>query len=529
MKLPSWREFTRKESAFEKEAVAKIAQFKDNHPMLGSAVEGLFSSLPGPFGAIASNIYADAAGSEDEKSEKVLDYFKELKSLGEDHYLQIQSKLNELTTRIGDMGQVMAKESTVRKIGELLVSSGKATEEKLNQLENELAQLGMTVDTIRVTSEETLVVAKRSLKWDEEFDTRLKRLETLLSPIPEAPYRGGVPPTSPASPAEEEHRISPEQLAEIQMLKAKVLELGRQVEFDYVILLKDANAYYLAGEYRQAMEHYDFILGSRSNDVLVLCNMGAAFHCLGEYDEAIRWYNKALEIDSKYVDALYNKGNSLSAQGKFEEADTWYERALKISPKQPDVMTNKGYSLAMRGDYANAIIWFSKALEIEPKDVDALYLTGNSLAALGALDESIAWYEKALKINSKDTRVLYNRGLAFQKMYLLEDAIASFEMALEANPKHISSLTNMGVCLGALGSLDKALECYNKALDVDQKHVAALYNKARTLGMLHRNDESLKTLGLALYLDAGLKDRVMHDPAFADLHNDSRFQMLASP
>jgi hypothetical protein len=86
MKVPSWSEFDEKTSNLEKEIDRHVRTFKNNHPLLDRALKQSFTFLPSPFSTVAQNIYNTVAGSEEDRSSQVLNYFKCVKNKGENYY-----------------------------------------------------------------------------------------------------------------------------------------------------------------------------------------------------------------------------------------------------------------------------------------------------------------------------------------------------------------------------------------------------------------------------------------------------------
>lgn len=168
MRLPSWSEFTEKLSTFEKNVREKINEFKDNHSLLDSTIKGLIPILPPPFNAMADKIYNNFDGSEEQKSKVVLSYLKYLETLGEKHYNQIAEKVDALLIEISDIKQITANESTLQKIQEILISSGKETNEKLDLLKSDIEQIGGKIDQI--------------YEIGQDSNKRIRKVETKLAP-----------------------------------------------------------------------------------------------------------------------------------------------------------------------------------------------------------------------------------------------------------------------------------------------------------------------------------------------------------
>lgn len=148
MKFPAWADFTKKVSELEENIKSKLQSFKDNHPVLEGALRESFSFLPSPFNAIAEKIYSAASGSEEEKSDAVVKYFKEIINQGEDHYSKITLQLENVLSHVEDLKAITAKESTLSNVQQILISSVQETNQKLIALKDDIASLSVKVDTV---------------------------------------------------------------------------------------------------------------------------------------------------------------------------------------------------------------------------------------------------------------------------------------------------------------------------------------------------------------------------------------------
>jgi len=70
------------------------------------------------------------------------------------------------------------------------------------------------------------------------------------------------------------------------------------------------------GNYEEAIQWYDKVLGINPTDLSALNNKGVALYNLGYYEEAIQWYDKVLDIDPNDSDAKYNKNIALLSLNK---------------------------------------------------------------------------------------------------------------------------------------------------------------------------------------------------------------------
>lgn len=164
MRLPSWHEFNEKLSEFEKKVSQKIEQFKNDHPLLDAAIKSLLPLFPAPFSSIAQNIYNCSDGSEEEKTQQVLNYFQYLRSQGEKHYNQIATQLDNILDKIDNLNEIVAKENTLETIKDILISSTSVVNQKMDLLDNQFKQIGQQVGKIEDGQIEELEIARAELE-----------------------------------------------------------------------------------------------------------------------------------------------------------------------------------------------------------------------------------------------------------------------------------------------------------------------------------------------------------------------------
>jgi tetratricopeptide (TPR) repeat protein len=121
------------------------------------------------------------------------------------------------------------------------------------------------------------------------------------------------------------------------------------------------NAYFDAGQWKQAIQHYEraLLLDPSNTDVIadVITDMGTCYRNLGMPGRAIAEYERALKIEPTHQNALFNLGIVYGYDRKdYATAIRYWERLLHISPKHP------------RADYLQAnIAQFKKAMRQQTK------------------------------------------------------------------------------------------------------------------------------------------------------------------
>ncbi|MCJ7482444.1 MAG: tetratricopeptide repeat protein [Thermodesulfovibrionales bacterium] len=174
-----------------------------------------------------------------------------------------------------------------------------------------------------------------------------------------------------------------------------------------------------------------------------------------DYEKQKGLFFKAIELRSDDSLLLRNLGVSLSKLSREEEAIIWFDKALEINPKDSDAMYNRGVSLSKLGREEEAIIWFDKALKINPKDSDAMRSRGAVLSKLGRKEEAIIWFDKALEINSKDTLSLAWKAYVFQFLGQYEDALGPAKKACELAPDNANYLSRYNLIARKLSKVVK--------------------------------------------------------------------------
>jgi hypothetical protein len=115
---------------------------------LDKAIKESLVLFPPPFNAIVQNIYNDFEGGQIEKYKAVLGYLRNIQSQGRNHYEKIATKFENLEFTLEEIKDTSAKECTVQKIQNILVSFGKDSEEKFLELLETLGIVRSRLDKI---------------------------------------------------------------------------------------------------------------------------------------------------------------------------------------------------------------------------------------------------------------------------------------------------------------------------------------------------------------------------------------------
>jgi len=431
LRFPSWNEFTGKLSNFEKEVTEKVTKFKEEHSLLDRAIKESLEFLPPPFNAIAKNVYEIFDGTEEEKSQAVIEYLKNLEDKGRQYYEKTTIKLDNILIGIEDTKEIDKKQTEM--FEEFLKSSEENQKKLLDEFKKvydrfdnvdenlaKLTEINNNIFTVlRELNVPTIIDSNKKLQITKESEEKIKRLES-----------------------------------EKMQLQKELEQAGKTLKIDVNLLLTESNFYFHKKDYNKVITFSDKVLSFDTKNIFALTNKGAAFAALGKFEEAIFWHNKALELNPIFATVLNNKGFALANLGKYEETLRLACQALEINPNHIEALINKGNALATLGDSKKGLSCFYEALKIDPDNSLVLSGIGNMFNSLELSEKALSWYEKSLNADPDDPLTLSNKGLALVKLGKFKDAIICYDKALKIDPMNTVTLQNKHIALKKLQEQD---------------------------------------------------------------------------
>lgn len=225
-----------------------------------------------------------------------------------------------------------------------------------------------------------------------------------------------------------------QKLREIQQL------LERLSPIDIEQTLKEANYYYYAGNYKEALRRYDDILKQDPNQIDALVNKGMVHYRLGEYEKARVCFSQALNLEPGNFDASIYKAMLFYKTGKIEEAKRYYKKAigLKIDENNIDALVNKGIAYEHLGDQSEAKSYFQKVIEseIDPQSGDGLVNKGIAFDKLGKYEDARDYYTRALKIDKENVFAQYSYARSYALEGKIDNCLDILEEIVEKHPQY---------------------------------------------------------------------------------------------
>ena len=237
----------------------------------------------------------------------------------------------------------------------------------------------------------------------------------------------------------------------------------------------------------------------RSEEALILQNLGFAFNQANNWQKSIETYELALEKSriiknqDREATILNNIGQIYVAIGKFSRGIEVLQSALAVRQSNNDVkntggvLLNIGFAYRRLGQFEKALDFYQKALTVVNKYGDRKVETSilNNIAgiyrSLGKYSQALTQYKASLDLSQKlelprqAAITLSNIGAVYNELGQTDNALQYFEQALSQIQKigdrqsESVFLSNIGLIYDNKGKRKQALDYYTRALQIHQE------------------------------------------------------------
>lgn len=279
-----------------------------------------------------------------------------------------------------------------------------------------------------------------------------------------------------------------------QYQNAEILDLSNQeIKFKLGIIYLENR------DYDKALEKFDYILATKSNNEAALYYKALTLIALENYSDASAILN-SLSGSNEYFDrVIIQSAFILEKQDKHDEAKSLMQKAYKDYPNNPNIANYLGavyrkkeeyykaldvykvfltnnpnneailYSLAVTnfsaGNEEESIKIMKDILELNPDHADALNFIGYTYADKGInLDEAETYIKMALSLAPNTGYIIDSLGWVYYRKGMLDEAITNLELAAELSPEDAAVWDHLGDVYLDSGDLPRALRSYEKAL-----------------------------------------------------------------
>ncbi|KPZ52832.1 MULTISPECIES: TPR end-of-group domain-containing protein [Pseudoalteromonas] len=154
-------------------------------------------------------------------------------------------------------------------------------------------------------------------------------------------------------------------------------------------------------------------------------------------------------------------------------------------------------------------------------------------------------YEDRLKILEEKLRVRSEEILSNQERISVTNEVHSlwmranlesdfankieiFDEILKRKPEDVEAIAYKADALLELNETAKAIELCNQAIDIDSDYGYAYWQRACAYALTHKHADALADIKMALDYSPNLRNELLHESAFASLHDNDSFNAIVA-
>ncbi|MBI5442110.1 MAG: tetratricopeptide repeat protein [Deltaproteobacteria bacterium] len=227
-------------------------------------------------------------------------------------------------------------------------------------------------------------------------------------------------------------------------------------------------------EWREAREHYEWVLALDARDADAHFGIARAEFGLGRFARAVEHYEKAAELrDGSYPEAFLNMGLALQRMGRLGKAIASYKNAIEIKGRYPEAHYNLGMVYLREENWKEAAQALTRAVEEAPSYPEAWYNLGILFTRWGRTDQAIRAYRRALEARPGYLKARLNLGVRYADQGRYADAIREYRTYLGQYDRSSSAWYNLGVAYARTGELAGAEDALRRVLQLEPGHAKA--------------------------------------------------------
>lgn len=140
--------------------------------------------------------------------------------------------------------------------------------------------------------------------------------------------------------------------------------------------LAEADRFYEAKKYPQAIDAYESIYADHRQDARVNYRVGRSFFAMARFDKAEKFFRRAIEANSKEPDVAWRLAECQDRQKMYADAAKTFQRILDADPRSVAALNNLAVMQIQLDEYDQAQVNLEKALALSARDREALFNLG---------------------------------------------------------------------------------------------------------------------------------------------------------
>jgi TolB-like protein/tRNA A-37 threonylcarbamoyl transferase component Bud32 len=251
-------------------------------------------------------------------------------------------------------------------------------------------------------------------------------------------------------------------------------------------------------------------------------------------------FRRAIDLDPAYARAYASVADCSSflhlyfgaEPAELAEAEAASTRALAIAPDLAEAHAARGLAVSLSGRYDEAAREFESAIRLDPRLFEARYFYARAAFHEGRLEEALRLFEEACHVREDyQARLLWAQcyaamGRDAEAMAAYRRAVGVIERYLDLHPGDTRALMLGSGGWARMGEPAKALDWAERALAIDPDDAVVLYGVGCDFAVLGLTDRALTLLEAAVAAGFRKKEWIEHDPDWASVRDDPRFQAI---
>jgi predicted O-linked N-acetylglucosamine transferase (SPINDLY family) len=198
--------------------------------------------------------------------------------------------------------------------------------------------------------------------------------------------------------------------------------------------------------------------------IVARSNLGNAYYLLGDFQQAVASYDVAIALAPKFADAHYNRGTALRGLRQNEAAIESFDRAIALNPNYVQAYNNRGNSLRDLGRPAAAIESYQQALALKPDLAEGYNNRGSAQRDLRQFEAAAASFDRAIELKPDYAEAYNNRGNTLRDLRQYEASGASYDAAVELQPDYADAYNGRATLLFECKQYEAAISNYEKVI-----------------------------------------------------------------
>ncbi len=279
--------------------------------------------------------------------------------------------------------------------------------------------------------------------------------------------------------------------------------------------------------YQQADQLQRQVLQIDSSAAYALNELGLLSRRKGDFAGSIHFFQKALAFSPTWVLAETNLCGSLKDLGQTREAVEACRKALQNDSTFALAYHNLGVALAdQKEERKKAIFAFQKALEFDSGYAMTYFKLGEAFYFENQLEQAESMWKKSARLAPGDVLSFYNLGVLSADQGEKQEALQYFRKVTELAPDDPDAYLDIVELQTAMDRLEEAENVLKTVFKLAPGLPDGDYLLAGLLARQNEEDDALDALQSALEKGFRDRERILRDPALANIRQTARFKDL---